>query len=97
MKNQLIRPPELAPPSIWHLPAEEKIAIWAKMVDDADEFLMACLRSRLGSDAKAEKAFLEWLERRDAEHDRAVALMITNLRRGEQAFAARNEPAPGTP
>ena len=89
MKNQLIPPTELAPPSVRHLPAKEKIAVWADMVDEGDEFFLACLRRRLGSDAAAHKAFLDWLDRRDAEHDRAIVLMITNLRRRERAFAER--------
>ena len=96
MKNQLIPPPELAPPSVRHLSAEEKIAIYARMVDEGDEFVMACMRDRVGPDGDAEKAFLEWLDRRNAEHDRAIALMITNLRRRERASreASPNDSTP---
>ncbi len=62
-KNQLIPPPELAPPSIKHLSSEEKIALWAKMVDEGDQLVMASLRRKLGPDGDVHAAFLEWLER----------------------------------
>jgi hypothetical protein len=96
MKNQLIPPPELAPPSVRHLPASEKIAVWAAMVEEGDEFVMTCLRDRVGPDGDVEKAFREWLDRRTVEHDRGIALMITNLRRRERAWreAFPDEPAP---
>ena len=87
MKNQLIPPPELAPPSIRHLPAEEKIAIWAQMVDEGDQLVMLSLQDRVGPNGDPQAAFLEWLDRRTAEHDRAIVRMITNLRRRERANA----------
>ncbi len=87
MKNQLIPPPELAPPSVRHLPASEKIAVWAAIVEEGDEFLMANMRRRVGPHGDAQRAVLQWLERRTAEHDRAIAQMITNLRRRERAYA----------
>jgi hypothetical protein len=87
MKNQLIPPPELAPDSIRDMPDEEKVALWAQMVEDGDQILMASLRDRMGPDGDPQRAFLEWLDRRTAEHDKAVARMITNLRRRERANA----------
>jgi hypothetical protein len=87
MKNQLIPPPELAPPSVRHLPASEKIAVWAAMVEEGDEFVMANLQRRVGPNGDAQAAFLALLDRRRAEHDRAVAMMITNMRRRERANA----------
>ena len=87
MKNQLIPPPDLAPESIRHLPAKTKIAIWAQMVDDGDQMILAGLRRRVGPNGDGHAAFLEWLDRRTAEHDRAVVQMITNLRRRECADA----------
>jgi hypothetical protein len=86
MKNQLIPPPELAPPSIRHVPVKDKIAIWAQMVDEGDQMVMANLRGKGLSEADAHKAFLEWLDRRNAEHDRAMARMITELRRREREY-----------
>ncbi len=87
MKNQLIPPPELALPSIRDLPDEEKVALWAQMVEDGDQLVMAGLRDRVGPNGDPQAAFLEWLDRRTAEHDRAIVQMITNLRRRERADA----------
>ncbi len=87
MKNQLIPPPELAPPSIRDMPDEEKVALWALMVEEGDAIIMANMRERVGPDGDPEKAFLEWLDRRTAEHDKAIVRMITNLRRRERANA----------
>jgi hypothetical protein len=87
MKNQLIPPPELAPDSLRGMPDEEKVALWAQMVEEGDQILMASLRDRVGPDGDPERAFLEWLERRMAEHDKAIAHMITNLRQRERANA----------
>jgi hypothetical protein len=87
MKNQLIPPPELAPPSIRDLPDEEKIAIWATMVDEGDQLVLLGFRDRVGPNGDPQAAFLEWLDRRTAEHDRATVQMITNLRRRERANA----------
>jgi hypothetical protein len=87
MKNQLIPPPELAPPSIRHLPPKEKVALWAQMVDEGDQLVMAGLRRRVGPDGDAQTAFLQWLDRRNAEHDRAIVRMITEMRRRERAYA----------
>jgi len=69
------------------LPDEEKIALWAQMVEDGDQLLMAGLRDRVGPNGDPQAAFLEWLGRRTAEHDRAFVHMITNLRRRERANA----------
>jgi hypothetical protein len=87
MKYQLIPPPELAPPSVRHLPAAEKIAVWAAMVEEGDEFVLANLKRRVGPNGDAQAAFLALLDRRGAEHDRAIAMMITNMRRRERAHA----------
>ena len=85
MKNQLIPPPELAPPSIRHLEPKQKVALWAQMVDEGDQLVMAGLRRRIGPAGDVHAAFLDWLDRRNAEHDRALAHMITELRRRERA------------
>ncbi len=98
MKNQLIPPPELAPDSIRGMPVEDKVAIWARIVEEGDQLVMACLRDRVGPDGDVQAAFLEWLDRRTAEHDRAIVHMITNMRRRERAWreAFPNDPSPPT-
>jgi len=87
MKNQLIPPPELAPPSIRDMPPKDKVALWAQMVDEGDQLVLAGLRRRIGPNGDLAKAFHEWLDRRDADHDRAIEHMITELRRRERNHA----------
>jgi hypothetical protein len=87
MKNQLIPPPELAPPSIRTLSGKEKVALWGQMVDEGDQIVLAGFRSRSQSDEEAKAKFIQWLERRNMEHDRAVERMIKELRRRERENA----------
>jgi hypothetical protein len=74
--SQLIPPPELAPPGISELSSEDRMRLWARMVDEGDEFLLAGFRERCGSDAEARQAFLDWLERRDTESTAAKIRML---------------------
>jgi hypothetical protein len=85
--NQLITPPELAPPSVKHLPTRKKVQMWAQMVDEGDQILLASLKQRHGSMESARAAALEWLERRNADHEQAVARMIGEMRRRERLHA----------
>lgn len=54
--NQLIPPPELAPPGISGLSSEDRMRLWARMVDEGDGFLLSGFRDRCGSDAAARQA-----------------------------------------
>ena len=81
MKNQLIPPPELAPPSIGHLPVAERIVLWAQMV--GDELVASALRRKLGPDADLTAAFTDWLDRRADEKIRQLR-MAAQARRREQ-------------
>lgn len=85
--NQLIPPPELAPPSVKHLTTQQKVTIWAQMVDDGDQILLAGLRQKYGSEEQARAAALKWLERRNADHETAVVRMIQEMRRRERQHA----------
>jgi hypothetical protein len=87
MKHQLIPPPELAPPSVRHLPVEQKVALWAAMVDEGDQIVLGNLQEKLGPGGDLQQAFREWLTRRTAEHDRATARMISEMRRRERNHA----------
>lgn len=87
MKNQLIPPPELAPPSIRHLPMEKRIACWAKMVDESEAFVLAGLRHRIGHDGNLNEAYRKWYARRMDEHDRTMSHFLSELRRREAARA----------
>lgn len=48
MNNQLIPPPELAPPSVKHLPLAKRIELWVELNDICDAFVIAGLKARVG-------------------------------------------------
>ncbi len=81
MKNQLIPPPELAPPGIGHLSVQERITLWAQMVDEGDELVLAALRRELGPDADLTAAFTQWLDRRSDEKIRELRMVAESRRR----------------
>jgi hypothetical protein len=81
MKNQLIPPPELAPPGIGHLSVAERITLWAQMVDEGDELVLAALRRELGPDADLTAAFKQWLDRRSDEKIRELRMVAESRRR----------------
>lgn len=87
MKNQLIPPPELAPPSIRDLPMADRIACWATMTDEAEQILRAGLRNRIGPDGDVDRAFEQWYARRMEDHDRTMEHMLAELHRREEGRA----------
>lgn len=50
--------------------------LWAQMVDEGDQFVYDGFRQRLGSDTAAREAFLEWVERRNANSLAAKIRML---------------------
>lgn len=80
---QLIPPADLAPPSIAHLSPEDRARLWARMVDEGDRLVFEGFLRRHGDEAAARRAFLEWLERRDADSTAAKIRMLKARRRGE--------------
>jgi hypothetical protein len=87
MKYQLIPPPELAPPSVSRLLCGQRVMLWSQIVDEGDRIVLSNLRQKLGPAADLQAATLAWLERRNAEHDRTLERMITDMRRRERANA----------
>jgi hypothetical protein len=85
MKHQLIPPPELAPPSVKHLPLAKRIELWAQLVDDSEALLLSGLRSRIGPDGDLQAAYRDWYARRMDEHERAQIQFLENLSRRERA------------
>ena len=83
MKNQLIPPPELAPPSVRRLPVEKRIELWLQLVDVSEQFVLAGLRKRIGKDGDLRAAYRDWYHRRMDDHDRTMAHMLAELRRRE--------------
>jgi hypothetical protein len=83
MESQLIPPPELAPPSVRHLPLEKRIEIWADLVDESEAMLVAGLRARIGPQGDLQAAYREWYARHMREHDQQQAHFAENLSRLE--------------
>jgi hypothetical protein len=83
MRNQLIPPPNLAPPSVAHLPLEKRIEMWAALVDENEALLLAGLRAKIGSDGDLQAAYRQWYARHMEEHDCMLAALANNLSRRE--------------
>jgi hypothetical protein len=81
MANQLIPSPELAPPSVGHLPLEKRIELWAEMVDEADALVLSGLRAEIGPDGDLQAAYRAWYARHMEEHDRMLTAFATRLSR----------------
>ncbi|HZZ28892.1 MAG TPA: hypothetical protein VFE46_12895 [Pirellulales bacterium] len=87
MKNQLIPPPELAPPSIRHLPMEKRIECWALLADESEQLLLSGLRRRIGPNGDLNQAYRQWYSRRMEEHDRTMEHFLSELHRREENCA----------
>lgn len=83
MPNQLIAPPELAPPSVKHLSLEKRVELWAELVDESEALVVAGLRARIGPDGDLQAAYRDWYARRMQEHERMLRSLLDNLSRHE--------------
>jgi len=88
MKNQLIPPPDLAPPSVRHLPLGRRIQLWGDLLDRCDAFLLASLRDRIGPEGDLQAVYRQCYARYQQDHERAQIQFLENLSRRE---AARGE------
>jgi hypothetical protein len=82
--QQLIPPPDLAPPSIKHLPVEKRIQWWATLVDEGDALIKAGLRARIGEGGNLQAAYQAWYARYLEEHDRRQISFAENLTHRER-------------
>jgi len=83
MSGELIPPVELAPPSVKHLTVEQRINLWADLVDQTEAFLLAGLRSRIGPSGDLKTAYREWYARYLADRERSQIQFLQNLSRRE--------------
>lgn len=83
MRSELIPLPELAPPSVKHLPLAKRIALWSELVDESEALLLAGLRAKIGPHGDLKAAYRRWYARHMEEHDRALVLFYENLTRRE--------------
>ena len=79
MANELIPSPELAPPSVKHLPLAKRIELWEQLVDESEALLLSGLRARIGPDGDLVAAYREWYSRHMEEHDRMQFALAANL------------------
>jgi hypothetical protein len=79
--QQLIPPPELAPPSVKHLPLAKRIEIWAHLVDETDALVRAGLRAKFGPEGDLEQAYRDWYARRMDQHERELYARAENIDR----------------
>ncbi len=77
--HQLIPARDLTPPSIRHLSPEDRIRLWAQIVDEGDQMLLSGFRTHTDSDELARQAFLAWLDRRNVENLAAKFRMLKRL------------------
>jgi hypothetical protein len=83
MQHQLIPPPDLAPPSVKHLPLEKRIELWTELLDENEALLLAGLRAKIGPDGDLKEAYRQWYRRHMEDHDRMQAALAENLSRRE--------------
>ena len=82
-RSQLIPPPQLAPPSVKHLPLEKRIELWAQLVDENDALVQAGLQAKVGPHGNLQAAYRDWYARRMEDHERALYTFATNMTRRE--------------
>jgi hypothetical protein len=76
-------PPDFAPPVPEHTTSEQRIAMWADLVDACDQLVLAGLRREIGPDGDLRAAYRRWYAEQMEEHDRMILHLATELdRRG---------------
>jgi len=84
MSHQLIPSPDVAPPSVKHLPLARRIELWAELVDESESLLLAGLRAKIGPAGDLEAAYRDWYARYMEDHDRMQIARAENLSRRER-------------
>jgi hypothetical protein len=84
MANQLLPPPDLAPPLPLGTSAEQRIALWIDLMDACEQFLLAGLRRKVGGDGDIQAAYRTWYAAQMEEHDRMMRQLM-------ERFAQRRE------
>jgi hypothetical protein len=79
MSYELIPPPDLAPPSVKHLPIEKRFELWFELLDESEALLISGLKAKVGPHGDWKAAYREWFERRLADHDLMLTRFAANL------------------
>ena len=81
MANQLIPPPGMEPVIPDQLTPEQRVALWADLVDAGEALLLAGLRREIGPNGDIREAYRRWYAQQMEEHDRWMRHLAENLHR----------------
>lgn len=81
MANQLIPPPGMQPPIPDHLTPEQRVTLWADLLDAGEALVLAGLRRQVGPEGDIREAYRRWYVRQMEEHDRWMRRLAENLHR----------------
>ena len=79
MQFELIPPPNLAPPSVRHLPIDKQIELWAGLADESEPLSLAGLPEKIGPDGDLNTAYRDWYARHMDDHERTQTTFLENL------------------
>ncbi len=79
MPSQLIPTPDLAPPSVRHLPLEKRVQLWVELVEENEALLLAGLRAKVGPTGDLQATYRQWNSRQLENHDRKQRALLENL------------------
>lgn len=83
----LTTPPDLSPPVPERLSPEQRIALWADLMNACHSLLLGGLRREVGPTGDVEAAFRQWYRTRMEEHDRALRHLLEEFDRRENHHA----------
>jgi hypothetical protein len=81
MVNQLIPPSGMDAQVGATLSSDERLALWAELVDASEALLLAGLRRQIGPDGDLREAHRRWYAQWMDDHDRYLRLQAENLHR----------------
>src|SRR5258708_3513428 len=83
MANQLIPPPGMETAIPEHLTPNQRLAVWADLLDASEALVLAGLRHQIGPDGDIQEAYRRWYAQQMEEHDNWMRRLAENLyRRG---------------
>ena len=72
MANQLIPPAGMESSIPDHFTPDQRLALWADLLDANEELLLAGLSREIGPDGDLREAYRRWHAQRMEDHDQAV-------------------------
>ncbi len=87
MPGQPFLASDLAPTVPAGLTAEQRIALWADLLDACDQLLLAGMRRRLGPNGDLVAAYRAWYRTEMEEHDRMMLHMMEEFDRRSRRHA----------